>query len=88
VFALQASVVLANAQAFWAAQHLAEQLENALTSRAVIEQAKGVLLARTGCSLDEAFDLLRAASQNQNRKLRDVAADVVKSAVDGTEWVN
>jgi GAF domain-containing protein len=88
VFALQASVVLANAQAFWAAQQLADQLENALSSRAVIEQAKGVLLARTGCSLDEAFDLLRVASQNQNRKLRDVAAEVVKTAVDGTEWVH
>jgi GAF domain-containing protein len=88
VFALQASVVLANAQAFWAARHLADQLENALTSRAVIEQAKGVLLARTGCSLDEAFDLLRVASQHQNRKLRDVAAEVVQTAVDGTEWVN
>jgi GAF domain-containing protein len=87
VFALQASVVLANAQAFWAAQHLADQLENALESRAVIEQAKGVLLARTGCSLDEAFDLLRVASQNQNRKLRDIAADVVRTAVDGTEWI-
>ncbi len=54
----------------------------------MIEQAKGVLLARAGCSLDEAFDLLRVASQNQNRKLRDVAAEVVKTAVDGTEWVH
>ena len=88
VFALQASVVVANAQAFWAAQDLADQLENALESRAVIEQAKGVLLARTGCSLDEAFDRLRIASQNQNRKLRDIAAEVVQTAVDGTEWVS
>jgi hypothetical protein len=52
-------------------------LENALESRDTIGQAKGILMARQGISADEAFEVLRRASQRSNRKLRDVAADVV-----------
>jgi hypothetical protein len=52
-------------------------LRLALESRAVIEQAKGVLMATAGCSADEAFELLRRQSQHENRKLRDIAAEVV-----------
>jgi GAF domain-containing protein len=54
-----------------------EQLEQALTSRTVIDQALGILMAQQHCTADEAFALLRAHSQNNNRKLRDVAADLV-----------
>jgi GAF domain-containing protein len=78
VFAAQAAVVLANSQAYWAAHHLSGQLEIALTSRAAIEQAKGILMATRRCTADEAFELLRAESNTTNRKLRDVAADVVR----------
>jgi hypothetical protein len=53
--AAQAAVVLANSQAYWAAHHLSNQLEIALTSRAAIEQAKGILMATRGCTADEAF---------------------------------
>ena len=54
----------------WAARYRAavlqaEQLREAMRSRAVIEQAKGVLMARRRCSPDEAFDLLREVSQTQ-----------------------
>ncbi len=57
------------------------QLRTALESRDVIGQAKGILMARQGISADEAFDLLRRASQRSNVKLRDVAAQVVAGAV-------
>lgn len=56
---------------------VSEQLEQALTSRTVIDQAIGVLMGQQRCTADEAFSLLRRHSQNTNRKLRDVAADVV-----------
>jgi AmiR/NasT family two-component response regulator len=50
-----------------------------LESRAVIEQAKGVLMACHGIDADEAFGLLRRQSQHRNVKLREVAHDVVAS---------
>ena len=52
-------------------------LQTALEHRDVIGQAKGILMARRAVTADEAFDLLRRASQHNGRKLRDVAADVV-----------
>lgn len=52
-------------------------LEEALGSRDTIGQAKGILMARQGLSANEAFDVLRRASQRSNRRLRDIAADVV-----------
>ena len=59
------------------------QLQAALESRDVIGQAKGILMARQGLSADEAFDVLRRASQRTNRKLRDVAAEVAAARPDG-----
>lgn len=55
----------------------AEQLERALVSRSVIDQAIGVLMAQERCSSERAFDLLRHHSQNTNQKLREVATAVV-----------
>jgi GAF domain-containing protein len=78
VFAAQAAVVLANSQAYWAAHHLSSQLETALSSRAAIEQAKGILMATRGVDPDTAFELLRTESNTTNRKLRDVAADLIR----------
>lgn len=52
-------------------------LERALANRDLIGQAKGILMAEQRCSADEAFDLLRSASQRLNRKLTAVARDVV-----------
>ena len=60
--------------------HLIMQLRTALASRAVIDQAKGMLIATHGCSPEEAFATLSAASQRENRKLRDVAAAMVEGA--------
>lgn len=56
---------------------LTEELQQALVSRAVIEQAKGVLIATHGLDVDSAFTRLRRTSQNHNIKLRDVAAVIV-----------
>jgi GAF domain-containing protein len=65
------------ASAYFGQRELADQLRQAMESRAVIEQAKGVVLSARGCDADEAFTLLRQASQQRNVKLRDVAAQVV-----------
>ncbi|MFF4254799.1 ANTAR domain-containing protein [Streptomyces sp. NPDC001663] len=57
---------------------LAEQLGQALTSRIVIEQAKGTLAARLSVSVDEAFRLLRSHARSHRRRLTDVAREVVE----------
>ena len=57
---------------------VAEQLQAALDSRVVIEQAKGFLAERMGISVDMAFGLLRGYARDHNRKLTAVAADVVE----------
>ena len=59
---------------------LTEQLQEALLSRAVIDQAKGVLMERLACDADTAFAALREASQRMNRKVRDLARDLVANA--------
>jgi two-component system, response regulator / RNA-binding antiterminator len=54
-------------------------LQGAFGRRALIEQAKGILMARQGITADKAFDLLREHSQHNGNKLADVAAAVVES---------
>ena len=76
-FATQAAVVVANSQAYWDERGLREQLAEAMQSRATIEQAKGIVMAQSGVDADEAFDILRRASQRENRKLRDIARELV-----------
>jgi GAF domain-containing protein len=80
-FAYQAAIVLANAQAYWGARELSTNLQLALESRATIEQAKGILIAQSGVDPDEAFQLLVRASQRTNKKLREVAAELVQKAI-------
>jgi len=53
------------------------QLAEAMVSRSIIDQAIGILMAEQRCSASTAFDLLRQASQNRNRKLRDIAAEII-----------
>ena len=62
------------------AQQEVDQLREALGTRPGIDQAKGLLIARHGCSAEEAFQMLSAASQRENRKLRDVAEAIVQGA--------
>lgn len=61
-----------------------DQLSTALTSRAVIDQAKGILMAVRRIDADQAFQALVALSQGQNRKLRDVAEQFVARVVGST----
>jgi hypothetical protein len=51
-----------------------------LESQPVIEQAKGILIAEVGCTPDEAFGMLRAASQRTNVRIRDLARQIVDRA--------
>jgi GAF domain-containing protein len=83
LFAAQAAVAVANARLYQSAKTVSAQLEAAMASRSVIEQAKGVLMAQRALDPDAAFDVLRRASQMENRKLRDIAADVVHAASAG-----
>ena len=73
------AVAVANAEAHHQLGEQAKHLRIAMESRAVIEQAKGVLMAQQGVDTDQAFEILRMASQRANRKLRDVALGVVAS---------
>lgn len=57
------------------------QLREALESRALIEQAKGILMGRYGCDPDSAFELLGAMSRRQRRKVRHIAASLVERTV-------
>jgi hypothetical protein len=58
------------------------QLEQALTSRIQIEQAKGLLAERLGIEVDAAFELVRKTARNSGRKIHDVAADVLSGKLD------
>lgn len=76
-FAERAAVVLLNARDYWAVRELADGLQAALDSRAVIDMAKGKLMARGGVTPDDAFALLVKASQRENVKLREIAQRIV-----------
>jgi GAF domain-containing protein len=86
-FASYAAVALANAEVYASTATLAANLQRALESRAVIDQAKGILMERHRVSADAAFDLLAAQSQSTNRKLRDIAGELVDEMQRGTgDW--
>jgi GAF domain-containing protein len=78
-FAMHASVIVSNAHAYWAALEMSRNLSQALESRPVIDQAKGILMSRHGITAADAFEVLRRRSQDENRKLRDVAQELVDS---------
>jgi GAF domain-containing protein len=73
------AVTVANVHAHARLGEEAVNLRRAMESRAVIEQAKGVLMAQRRVDADQAFEILREASQRYNRKLRDIAAGIVDS---------
>jgi GAF domain-containing protein len=81
-FATEASRALALAVRLAERTEMSAQLEEALASRAVIDQALGIIMSERRCTADEAFELLRTISQNTNVKLHDVAASMV-AAVSG-----
>ncbi len=72
-----ATIGMLQQQAVNQARQLAEQLQTALNTRVAIEQAKGVLAERLGIDVDEGFAILRTHARSNNRRLSDVAAEVV-----------
>ncbi len=77
LLARQASIALANARTYGECGNKIRQLQDALETRVIIEQAKGILMVTNGCDADGAFDLLKRRSQRSNQKLRSVAEAVV-----------
>jgi len=75
-----AAIALANARTYWRAALLADQLQQALATRGIIDQATGVLIAQRGCPAEHAFHLLAAAAQHNRLSLTEVATDVVQRA--------
>lgn len=76
-FASYAAVAVANASVYASTVTLAGNLQKALESRAVIDQAKGILMREHHCSADAAFDELVRRSNAGNRRLREIAQDIV-----------
>ncbi|MEP6482405.1 MAG: GAF and ANTAR domain-containing protein, partial [Rhodoglobus sp.] len=81
LFAAPATVAVHNAQILTQALALTAQLQAALSSRPVIDQAIGLLRGRNGGTAEEAFGRLRAISQSEHVKLADVAQRIVDEAV-------
>ncbi len=76
-----ATIGLLQARAIHDRQTVAEQLQTALNSRVVIEQAKGVIAERRHVDMDASFALLRGTARTNNRRLSELA----RAVVDGTE---
>ena len=73
-----ATIAILQNRAILEAQVVSEQLQHALDTRVVIEQAKGMLAERLGDSMDEAFTRLRRYSRHHNRRLAELAREVIE----------
>ncbi|MBT0769430.1 GAF and ANTAR domain-containing protein [Kineosporia sp. J2-2] len=71
------AVAVGNAVTYSDSAKFAADMRAAMASRAVIEQAKGVIMAQNRCGPDQAFEILRTASMGRNVKLRDLARQMV-----------
>ena len=78
-FAGYAAVAIANARLYQSTATLAEDMRRAMETRAVIEQAKGILMERHGIDPDEAFAELRTRARNTNQSVFEVAQAVTVS---------
>jgi len=81
LFAEQAAIALYNATMSSDLLDRSDDLRAALLTRDVIGQAKGILMYQRRITADQAFDVLRVASQRANRKLRDIAVEVAETGV-------
>ena len=81
LFAAPAAIAVQNAQLLAKAKRVAASSQSALSKRAVIDQAMGIVMSRAGCTADEAFDRLRQLSQTRKTKLSVVAQSLVDEAV-------
>jgi GAF domain-containing protein len=82
-FARYAAVALTNAYLYDAKANLVHNMEAAMATRAVIEQAKGIIMGERRCTAEDAFAILAKVSQGSNVKVRDVAAALVARATTG-----
>lgn len=82
VFADMATVYLLRTSQLQEASRLAEQLQGALDSRVLIEQAKGMVARRNDIDVDEAFRLIRSHARDHRLGLSDLARDVVDRRID------
>lgn len=73
---------LVNNELLRSTQSLAEQLQTALNSRVIIEQAKGLMAGRHGMTPDEAFEVMRSYARGQRTKIQEIARVVVAGDVD------
>ena len=76
-----ATVAIVQQRVLDAQEQLAEQLQAALTSRIMIEQAKGILAERSGVDVDTAFTLMRSHARRAGLPLRQVVDSVISGAV-------
>jgi GAF domain-containing protein len=76
-FAPYAAIAVANMHAYESARNMADNLQVALETRAVIDQAKGILMERHKLTADQAFQTLSRVSMDSNRKVRDIADHLV-----------
>jgi len=83
-----ATIGLLQERAVREARVLADQLQSALNTRVVVEQAKGVLAERSGVDVDVAFDVMRVYSRRVNRLLGEVARDVVEGRLSAGEMTS
>ena len=81
IFAGPAAITVHNAQILAQTARLATQLQAALTTRPIIDQAIGILRARSGITAAEAFQRLRHLSQTRHTKLANLAEQIVEEAV-------
>jgi hypothetical protein len=82
-YAEQLAAAILSVDAYRSAARLARDMVEAMRSRAVIEQAKGILMADQQITADEAFQQLTKLSQRTNTKLRDVALRLVTERSEG-----
>jgi len=85
--AKMAAIALIQERALRERNLLAEQLQVALTSRVVIEQAKGMLAEYLTMTVDDAFRMLRNYARDHNRKLSEVANDIVNRKIQRAELI-
>jgi GAF domain-containing protein len=81
LFAVPAAIAAQNAQVLAQTQRVAANLQRTMANRAVIDQALGILMSRSGITADEALERLRALSQGNHIKIAAAATNIVEEAV-------
>ena len=82
LFAAQGGTALHNAEVYGACRQMTYNLQAALESRAVIEQAKDIVSANLGIPAGQALQLIRRTSQHTNQKMRDIAIQLIAGDLD------